>query len=105
MDNAKISKLVEELPICKDGKAKVTDILKEFGYNPPPTVRSPKPGEVWEYEGSYILILNHDGYHYFHHKGASSGVGAYSFYKKEGWKYVAESISEAIEVMIGTKKK
>lgn len=104
MDNAKISKLVEELPICKDVKEKVTSILKELGYTHP-TVRSPKPGEVWEFGGSYIFILNNDGYHYFNNKGAPSGVGAYYFYKREGWKFVAESISEAFEVMISTKKK
>jgi hypothetical protein len=50
MDNKAITEKIEALPVCKDAKAAVANLLKEFGYEPPKppaTARYPKKGEVW----------------------------------------------------------
>ena len=103
MDNAKISSLIKELPICKDGKDKVEAILKELGYKPPVEVRVrvPKAGEVWAYRGmltinNFILILPDNKYLYF--KSNSVGIHMDEYFIREGWAFVADTIYDAVKV-------
>lgn len=39
--------LVDDLPICEDGKEKITNLLKGMGYEIEKPVPRLKPGQVW----------------------------------------------------------
>lgn len=49
--------LVDELPICKDGREKITNLLKGMGYEIENTDRKPKPGEVWRSSGGDVVLV------------------------------------------------
>lgn len=53
--------LVDELPICEDGKEKITNLLKGMGYEVEFPGKQAQIGEVWhDSDGDTVLILELD---------------------------------------------
>lgn len=104
INHTKIAECIKKLTICDEGKQGITEILKEFGYNPPkgPKLRMPKVGEVWQdnitNEAFVVAYINKDkseiSVHYLkNYDSGDTSVGEWptDFERDE---FVARSLNE-----------